>query len=65
MRKHLVRLLGVALLALFAFGFASPSRADTGAVRVVFTKGGFIAEWAPATASWSSMAGATASTYRG
>jgi hypothetical protein len=27
---------------LFALGLASPSRADTGAVRVVFTKGGFI-----------------------
>jgi hypothetical protein len=27
---------------MFACGVASPSRADTGAVRVVFTKGGFI-----------------------
>jgi hypothetical protein len=33
---------GAALLALFACGFASPSQADTGTVRVVFTKGGFI-----------------------
>ena len=42
MRNYLVRLLGAALFVLFACGFASPSRADTGAVRVVFTKGGFI-----------------------
>jgi hypothetical protein len=42
MRKDLVRFLGAALLVLFACGFASPSQADTGAVRVVFTKGGFI-----------------------
>jgi hypothetical protein len=27
---------------MFACGVASPSRADTGAVRVIFTKGGFI-----------------------
>jgi hypothetical protein len=46
MRNYPVRFLGVflgaALLALFAFGLASPSQADTGTVRVVFTKGGFI-----------------------
>ncbi|HZC95661.1 MAG TPA: hypothetical protein VE267_05945 [Bradyrhizobium sp.] len=42
MRKYLARILGVTLLALFACGFASPSQADTCAVRVVFTKGGFI-----------------------
>src|ERR1700753_1952724 len=42
MKKHVVRVLAVALLALFACGAASPSRAETGAVRVVFTKGGFI-----------------------
>lgn len=42
MRKHLARFLGVGMLALFACGLASPSQADTGTVRVVFTKGGFI-----------------------
>jgi hypothetical protein len=30
------------LIALFACGAASPSRAETGTVRVIFTKGGFI-----------------------
>jgi hypothetical protein len=42
MKKHVVRVLAVALLALFAGSAASPSRADSGTVRVVFTKGGFI-----------------------
>lgn len=42
MRKHVVRVLAVTLLALFACGTVSPSQAETGAVRVVFTKGGFI-----------------------
>src|SRR5215475_10974031 len=42
MRKHVVRVLAVALLALFGCGVASPSRADTGTVRIVFTTGGFI-----------------------
>ena len=42
MNKFRLRSLGVALVLLFALGLASPSRADTGAVRVVFTKGGFI-----------------------
>ena len=42
MRSHLVRLLGTASLILLSFGFGSPSRAETCAVRVVFTKGGFI-----------------------
>ena len=37
-----IRFLGVALTLLALFGTASPSRADTGTVRVVFTKGGFI-----------------------
>lgn len=41
MRKHLVRFLGVVALALFAC-VTSPSQADTGTVRVVFTKGGLI-----------------------
>jgi hypothetical protein len=38
----LVRLLGVALLAIATCGAATPSQADTGTVRVVFTKGGLI-----------------------
>lgn len=41
MKMHLVRSIGIALLALSAFG-VSPSQADTGTVRVVFTKGGLI-----------------------
>ena len=42
MRKYLILCLGVASFLLLSFGFATPSQADTGAVRVVFTKGGFI-----------------------
>jgi hypothetical protein len=42
MRSYLTRSLGAALLVLSACGIASPSRAETGEVRVVFTKGGFI-----------------------
>ena len=46
MRSYLVRFLrvflGSALIALFACGLASPVQAETGTVRVVFTKGGFI-----------------------
>jgi hypothetical protein len=42
MSKYRIRFLGVALVLLSAFGLASSARADTGAVRVVFTKGGFI-----------------------
>jgi hypothetical protein len=42
MRNYLVRFFGAAFLALFACGAASPSQAETGTVRVVFTKGGFI-----------------------
>jgi hypothetical protein len=42
MSKYRIRFLGVALVLLSAFGLASSSRADTGTVRVVFTKGGFI-----------------------
>jgi hypothetical protein len=41
MSNYRIRFLGAALL-LSAFAFASPSQADTGAVRVVFTKGGLI-----------------------
>jgi hypothetical protein len=36
------RLRGAALLVLFACCIGSPSKAETGEVRVVFTKGGFI-----------------------
>jgi hypothetical protein len=42
MRSYQARLLGAALLVLFACSIASPSKAGTGEVRVVFTKGGFI-----------------------
>jgi hypothetical protein len=37
-----VGLFGVAALAVGLAGFSTPSRAETGAVAVVFTKGGFI-----------------------
>src|SRR4051794_17898966 len=42
MRNHGMRFLGAVLVVMFTCGVAWPSRADTGAVRVVFTKGGFI-----------------------
>ena len=42
MKNHRMPILGAALLASLTFGLASPSQADTCAVRVVFTKGGFI-----------------------
>ena len=42
MRNYHIGLFGAALSMLLACGLASPSRADTGTVRVVFTKGGFI-----------------------
>ena len=42
MRQYLVRCIGIALLVLISYGLAAPSQADTGTVRVVFTKGGFI-----------------------
>jgi len=42
MTNHRIRLLGAGLFALFACSIASPSKAATGEVRVVFTKGGFI-----------------------
>ena len=42
MRNDQTRLLGAALALLLACGVASPSRAETGEVRVNFTKGGFI-----------------------
>jgi hypothetical protein len=42
MKSYRTRLVAAALTALFAVGLAAPSKADTGAVRVVFTKGGII-----------------------
>jgi hypothetical protein len=42
MKSHRMHFLAASLLALLTFGFVSPSQADTCAVRVVFTKGGFI-----------------------
>jgi hypothetical protein len=42
MKNHRTTFLAATLLASLTFGFASPSQADTCAVRVVFTKGGFI-----------------------
>jgi hypothetical protein len=42
MKSYRTRLFAAALAALFAGGLASPSKADTGTVRVVFTKAGFI-----------------------
>src|SRR5437016_4071378 len=42
MRSHGMRFLAAALVAMVACGVAWSARADTGAVRVVFTKGGFI-----------------------
>jgi hypothetical protein len=47
MSKYRNRFLGVALVLLSTFGLASSSRADTGTVRVVFTKGG---SWVSAAA---------------
>jgi|SRR6185312_1608781 len=42
MSNYRSRLLGAASALLLACGLASPAKADTCAVRVVFTKGGFI-----------------------
>ena len=42
MRRYRIRLFASLLLAVFACSIASPSKAETGEVRVVFTKGGFI-----------------------
>jgi len=42
MKNTRTRLLGAASALLLACGIASPSKAETGEVRVVFTKGGFI-----------------------
>jgi hypothetical protein len=42
MQYNRTKLIAASLFALLIFGFASPSQAETCAVRVVFTKGGFI-----------------------
>ena len=42
MKNYRTKFLAVSLLALLTCGFATPSQAETCAVRVVFTKGGFI-----------------------
>jgi hypothetical protein len=42
MKNYRTRLFVAALTACFVAGLVSPSKADTGVVRVVFTKGGFI-----------------------
>jgi hypothetical protein len=42
MKIHRTHFLALTLLALLTFGFSSASQAETCAVRVVFTKGGFI-----------------------
>ena len=42
MRKSRVNVMLVAAVGLLAVGVATPTRAETGAVNVVFTKGGFI-----------------------
>jgi hypothetical protein len=42
MRNYRIQLVGAALTVLLACGLVSPSHADSGAVQVIFTKGGFI-----------------------
>jgi hypothetical protein len=42
MKSYRTRILGAALIALLAGAVASPSKADTGTIRVVFTKGGLV-----------------------
>jgi hypothetical protein len=42
MRKHSTRIVQLALAGLLVSGMATSTQAETGAVRVVFTKGGFI-----------------------
>ena len=42
MKSYRNRFFAAAFAALFAGGLATPSKADTGTVRVVFTKGGLI-----------------------
>ncbi len=42
MRKRSTRIIHLALAGLLVSGMATSAQAETGAVRVVFTKGGFI-----------------------
>ena len=42
MRKRATRIIQLALAGLLVSGLATAAQAETGAVRVVFTKGGFI-----------------------
>jgi hypothetical protein len=42
MKNHRTQFVAACSLALLTFGFASPSQAETCAMRVIFTKGGFI-----------------------
>ena len=42
MKYHRMQFVAAFLLVLLTLGVASPSQAETCAVRVVFTKGGFI-----------------------
>jgi hypothetical protein len=42
MKNYRTRLVAAALAGLFAAGLTTSSKADTGTVRVVFTKGGFV-----------------------
>ena len=42
MRRHLIRFVGVVSILLSSIALATPSQANTGTVRVVFTTGGFI-----------------------
>lgn len=42
MRHLYLRVLGAVIIAGLACGLAQPAKADMGAVRVIFTKGGFI-----------------------
>src|SRR5712675_3554680 len=42
MRKRSTRIIHLALVGLLMSGMATSAQAETGAVRVVFTKGGFI-----------------------
>jgi hypothetical protein len=42
MKQYRLPILAASLFAILTFGFVSPSRAETCAIRAVFTKGGFI-----------------------
>ena len=63
MKKSVISVALVALLVGVA-GIGTPSRAETGQVAVVFTKGGFIVGVGPARACSCSEASAIHSPYR-